>query len=127
MQYRLVQKANPANRKQKAKWYANPVNKGKITSFQVSKDIAKRTAIKRGDVHSIIQCYSENVIDYLMAGYSVTLGNSGIFRLSLSSEGVEEKNDFSPDKIKSVRIIFTPSTQSTKKINQFRHNNLHQK
>ncbi len=29
MEYRLVRKANPANRQQKAKWYANPVNKGK--------------------------------------------------------------------------------------------------
>lgn len=124
MEYRLVQKANPANRKQKAKWYANPVNKGKITSFQISKDIAKRTTLKRGDVHSIIQRYSENIIDYLMDGYSVTLGNSGIFRLSFSSEGVENEADFSPEKIKSVRIIFTPSIQSAKKINRFRNKTL---
>ncbi|MDR1098459.1 MAG: hypothetical protein LBL57_10040 [Tannerella sp.] len=48
-------------------------------------------------------------------GKSVKPGELGTFRVSFTSEGVEDPKDFTVDKISGVRILFTPSTELKKK------------
>jgi hypothetical protein len=40
----------------------------------------------------------------------------GTFRISLSSEGVEDRKDFNIDKITGVRVVFTPSVELKRKL-----------
>jgi predicted histone-like DNA-binding protein len=109
MKYRLVSKANPLDRS-KSKWYASPVNDGKISKADLAREIVGISALSRGDVSSVI----ENLIDilpkYLLMGKSVSLGELGTLRVSFSSEGVEEQKQFNVNKISGVKIIFTPGT-----------------
>jgi predicted histone-like DNA-binding protein len=107
MKYKMIERANPQDRT-KVKWYAAPVNEGKITQRDLAQDIVGLSSLSRGDILSVI----ENVIDtmpkYLMMGKSVNLGELGTLHISFSSDGVDKVEDFNTDMINGVRILFTP-------------------
>ncbi|MCL2131692.1 MAG: DNA-binding protein [Lentimicrobiaceae bacterium] len=113
MKYRVVQKVIPgtAGEDKKKMQYANPVNTGRLTIRELSKDIAARTSLSRGDIESVLISFVEGLPTYLKLGLSVQLGDFGTVRLSIKSEGVELDNKFEATKIKGVRIIFTPSSE----------------
>lgn len=111
MKYKLIQKANPLEPETKRKWYASPVKAGTINNYQLSKDIAGKSSLTRGDVMNVIENMVDEIPGYLIEGYSINLNNFGTLRLSLSSEGVNEPNSFSSENIKNMRVVFTPSPE----------------
>lgn len=114
MKYRLVQKANPLEPESKRKWYASPVKAGTINNYQLSKGIANKSSLTRGAVMNVIENMVDEIPRYLIEGYSVNLNNLGTLRLSLSSEGVSNPGEFSGDNIKNMRVVFTPSPEFKK-------------
>ena len=119
MKYKLTKRANPQNRAQE-KWYAAPVYDGKINKTDLTKEIVGMSSLSRGDVSNVI----ENVIDvtpkYLLMGKIIKLGELGSFRLSFSSEGVENENEFTVAKISGVRVVFTPSPELRKMLSDIK-------
>ena len=119
MKYKMIQRVNPQDRT-KVKWYASPVNEGKITKADLAKEVVNLSSLSRGDVSSVI----ENLIDilpkYLLMGKSVNLGELGTMRISFSSAGVENEKDFNASKISGVKIVFTPSVQLKKELGAIR-------
>ena len=109
MQYKLTKRSNPMNRDEE-KWYAAPVNDGKITKTEVVKEIVNTSSLSRGDVSNAIENLIDIVPKYLLMGKSVNLGELGTLRLSFSSKGVDKPEEFNVSLIKGVRIVFTPST-----------------
>ncbi|MDR2425353.1 MAG: HU family DNA-binding protein [Prevotellaceae bacterium] len=123
MKYKIVEKANPQNRDQK-KWYAIPVNTGKFGIKEFSKEISGRSSLTRGDVENVITNFTDELPTFLKLGMSVKLGNFGTLRLTLSSEGVENKDDFNASNIKGARVIFTPSTELKKELENISYEEL---
>ena len=115
MDYKLVERINPLNREKK-KWYATPVNNGKVTKTEVVKEIVNTSSLSRGDVSNTIENLIDIVPKYLLMGKSVKLGELGTLRLSFSSEGVEKQEAFNVKLIKGVRIVFTPSAEFKKSL-----------
>ncbi|ULB33050.1 MULTISPECIES: HU family DNA-binding protein [Proteiniphilum] len=111
MKYKLIQKANPLEPETKRKWYASPVKAGTINNYQLSKGIAGKSSLTRGAVMNVIENMVDEIPKYLMEGYSVNLNNFGTLRLSLSSEGVSDPDEFTADNIKNMRVVFTPSPE----------------
>lgn len=109
MQYKLIQKRNPANRKKLPKWYAAPVNNGKITPFQLNRRALVRSSLDKDTVKNTIDALTQEITELLLNGYSVSFNNMGTFRVSFSSEGVSKAEDFSTEMINNLKIIFTPS------------------
>lgn len=120
MKYKLIQKAKPGDSQAKKKWYATTVNQGKITIEQLSKDIAGRSSLTRGDIKNVIENLLDEIPKYLVNGSSVSLGNLGSLRLSISGEGVEDPSQYNTSKIKKTKIIFTPSSNLKKEINDIK-------
>ena len=114
MKYKLVQKANPLEPDTERKWYASPVKAGTINNYQLSKGIASKSFLARGAVINVIENMVDEIPRYLVEGYSVNLNNFGTLRLSLSSEGVEDPEKFTPENIKNMRVVFTPSPELKK-------------
>jgi predicted histone-like DNA-binding protein len=110
MKYRLTKKANPQNRTEE-KWYATPVNDGRLTKTDIAKEIVAISALSRGDVSNTIENLLEVVPKYLLMGKSVSLGELGTLRLSFSSEGVKDPGEFNVGMIKGTKVIFTPSVE----------------
>ncbi|MFU2093181.1 HU family DNA-binding protein [Ornithobacterium rhinotracheale] len=116
MKYKLVQKGKPGDSSAPKKWYANPVKSGVVNQKSLSKEIAGRSSLTSGDVSNVMQNLMELLPTKLMEGNSVQLGDFGTFRISFSSEGVENEKSFTVDKIKGLKIIFTPSTDFKKEL-----------
>ena len=110
MKYKLIKRVNPQDRNQ-SKWYATPVSDGLISKPELTKEIAALSSLSRGDVSNVIESAADITPKYLKLNRSVSLGDLGTLRLSFSSEGVENKEDFRTSMISGVKIIFTPSVQ----------------
>ncbi len=110
MKFHLIEKANPRDLQASKKWYANPINDGKITEDHLAKKIAGRSSLTTGDVSSVIKNLLDEMPEYLLMGRSVNLSSFGTFRLSFGSEGVENKDEFNTHMINHVKVIFTPNT-----------------
>jgi len=113
MKYKLTKRTNPLDRS-KAKWYASPINNGKITKTAISKDIVDMSSLTRGDVSNVIENLLDTMPKYLLMGKSISLGEFGTLRLSFSSKGVDTPDKFDTNLIKNVKIVFTPSAEFKK-------------
>lgn len=120
MKYKLVQKGNPAKPSAPKKWYANPVKSGTTTQKNLASQISGRSSLTSGDVNNVIQNLLELLPQELIKGNSVQLGDFGTFRISFSSDGVDSENDFTADKIKGIKVLFTPSTDFKKALSDMK-------
>jgi predicted histone-like DNA-binding protein len=111
----MIWRVDPQDRT-KAKWYAAPVNDGKITKTDLAKESVIMSALSRGDVSSVIENLLEILPKYLLMGKSVSLGELGTLRVSFGSEGVENEADFNTGKISGVKIVFTPGVELKKQL-----------
>ena len=116
MKYKVIKRAHPANPKAPKKQYASPVNAGNLSVKDLAKDIASRTSLTRGDIENVLYSFLEGLPTYLKIGMSIKLGEFGTLRLNIKSEGVDEDKKFDVSKIKGVKVIFTPSTEFKKSL-----------
>ena len=107
MFYRLVQKANPLDQEHKQR-YATSVNAGKIDTRMIAKTLAQKSSLTTGDVINVLENLMEEIPRWLSQGYSVSLGELGTSRLSLSSQWVKEQKEFNTRTIKK-KVVFLPS------------------
>jgi predicted histone-like DNA-binding protein len=116
MKYKLVERGNPARQGEPKKWYASPVNTGKLTVKSFAKEIAGRSSLTRGDIENVLNNFLDELPVFLKLGHSVKLGDFGTIRLGLSSEGVDNPDDFNTGKIKNVKVIFTAAPDLKKSL-----------
>jgi len=113
MKYKLIERANPQDRTL-VKWYASPVNEGKITQRDLAKDIVVNSSLSRGDIGNVIDNILDSMPKYLLMGKSVSLGEFGTLRLSFTSDGVSTADEFNTNLINGVKVVFTPSVEFKK-------------
>ena len=97
-----------------------PIKNGTITQKNLAQQISGRSSLTSGDVNNVIQNLLELLPQELIKGNSVQLGDFGTFRLSFSSDGVDTEKDFTKDKIKGVKILFTPSNDFKKTLSDMK-------
>lgn len=110
MKYRLIERGNPGDTTAPKKWYASPVKTGTVTQKTLAKEIASRSSLTSGDVANVIQNLLDLLPARLIEGNSIHLGDFGTFRVSFSSEGAETPQDFTTDKMRGLKILFTPGS-----------------
>jgi predicted histone-like DNA-binding protein len=120
MKYKLVRRKNPQDRESPGKWYAAPVNDGKVGQQEIFADIVNQSSLSRGDVANAINNLIDTIPKYLVMSKSVNLGELGTLRVSFTSRGVEKPEDFTVDKISGVRVLFVPSTELRRKLENLR-------
>ncbi len=117
MKYKLIQKMKPGDPEAPRKWYATSVNQGKITIEQLSRDIAGRSSLTRGDIMNVIENLLDEIPKHLVNGNTVDLGDFCSLRLSISGTGVLDPNDYNTTtNIKKTKVVFTPSAAMKKEI-----------
>ena len=108
MRYRFLKRKNPIDRNAPEKTFATPVYNGKIDIEQIASDLVLISSISIGDILSVIRNLLDALPKYLLNGYTVQLGELGTFRVSFSSEGVDNPDEFVVAKIRNRRIVFIP-------------------
>ncbi|MDD4515983.1 HU family DNA-binding protein [Massilibacteroides sp.] len=115
--------SKPGDKNSEKKWYAASKSNGIADLDELCMLIAARSTVSSADVKAVLDNLNF-VIDFqLKAGRIVQLGELGNFRMSVGSEGVTEKKDFSTSMLKTPKIVFTPGaslreTRITTKFNQ---------
>ncbi|MDR2498826.1 MAG: DUF4469 domain-containing protein [Tannerellaceae bacterium] len=121
MKFKLDKKINPSAPNEPAKWHAAPVYAEKVTTEEVANEISERSTISSADTEGILESFSKILPEHLAKGEPVYLRGVGTFRLGISSEGVENPNDFNVSLIRSKKIIYTPDVKIQNLLNQYIH------
>jgi predicted histone-like DNA-binding protein len=91
------------------KYYATA---GRVTPLKlatIAEAISKECTVTVHDVKAVLSALEEKMINAFQNGQSVRFGDLGSFRVTLHSEGQDEKSKVSADAIKSVHVCFRKS------------------
>ena len=107
--YSVCLQANPASESAPEKAYAKPQMSELMTFNKFVRHIANHNGVySRGTVKGVISDMCECLVEMLLEGKKVQLGDLGDFWITLSSEGAETLEAFTAQNIKAVNIRFTP-------------------
>lgn len=121
--YSVYMLPNPVKPEAGKKAYAKPQMKELMTFSKFVNHITTHSGVfTRGTVRGVIIDMCECLVEMLLEGKKVQMGELGNFWISLSSEGAESMDKFTADNIKAVNIIFTPGTDFENLINRAEFN-----
>lgn len=94
-------------------WYPMAVTVGKpVETKEVAERLSRISTVSKSDVLAVLGDLAGVLADYMAQGKSVRLDGLGTFRYTLSTEGVEQEQDFDAQKqIRAVRVQFTPQKE----------------
>ncbi|MCD8269359.1 MAG: HU family DNA-binding protein [Parabacteroides sp.] len=96
--------------KDKVKTYAMAKSSGYYDMAKLCELISNRSAISSADVKAVLDSLNWVMGLELRSGNIVQVGEFGNFRLSVRSNGTENKDDFNASCIKKARIVFSPGS-----------------
>lgn len=111
IKYNVIEKTNPRDPSAPKKFYASSFITGKADIDNLTKRIEKISTVSGADIRAVLYAIVDVVPDILREGNSVTMGNLGAFRVSLSSTPSDTAEDVTSSSIKSARIIFRPGRE----------------
>ena len=109
--YSVYMQPNPMDETVAPKAYAKAQMRELMTFAKFIEHIAKHNGVyTRGTVRGVVVDMCECLVEQLLEGKKIQLGELGSFWISLTSEGAESMEKFTAENIKSVNIVFTPGT-----------------
>lgn len=121
--YSVFMMKNPANPEAPEKAYAKNQVSEIWTLEKFAKHIADHNGVfSRGTVKGVLSDTCECLVEQLLNGKKVELGELGTFGISLSSEGAPSVKEFSAKNIKAVNILFAPGPDFENLINRAEFN-----
>ena len=121
--YSVYMQSNPFDETAAPKAYAKAQMRELMTFAKFINHISKHNGVySRGTVRGVVIDMCECLVEQLLEGKKIQLGELGSFWLSLTSEGAETMDDFTAANIKAVNIIFTPGADFENLIEQAEFN-----
>ena len=109
IEYSVFMMQNPANRDEARKAYGKNQVREVWDLNQFCKHIASHNSgYSRGLVKAVLSDMCECLIEQLLNGNKITLGELGSFSTAISCKPAESKEAFTEDNIKEVNINFKP-------------------
>lgn len=107
--YSVYLQPNPMDETAAPKAYAKAQMRENMTFAKFVNHIASHNgSFSRGTVKGVLSDAVSCLVEQLLEGKKVALGELGSFWLSLTSTGADSLESFSASNIKEVNIIFTP-------------------
>ena len=106
--YKVIARPNPQDRTAPKKFYATAVSSGDSTLKKFGKRLEKRSGVSSIDVNAVLQGLLELMVEDVVDGETIRLGEFGSFAVTVSSEGSEKEEDVSSANIRGVKIVFRP-------------------
>lgn len=121
--YSVYMLPNRMDEKAEPKAYAKAQMRELMTFSKFVEHIATHNGVfSRGTVRGVIIDMCECLVEMLLEGKKVQMGELGNFWISLSSDGADKLEDFSASNIKTVNIVFTPGTDFENLLNRAQFN-----
>lgn len=104
--YSVVKKKDPTNPTGEGQYYGQAQARGVAGIRELSARIQQMCTVTRADVMAVLIALEDVVSESLSNGEIVRLGELGSLQVSLSSEGVAEKEAYNDSYITKKRILF---------------------
>ena len=111
MNYTVKERYNPKAPEEPRKYYAFPKTSGSVDLRELAKRISRESTVSMMDTLAVLEGIFQVIPDYLMEGNIVDLGQLGSLRLSISSEGAENPDEFTVSMIRKTNILFRPGSE----------------
>jgi Bacterial nucleoid DNA-binding protein len=116
--FKKTERANPLDRTAPKKWYCVLRRIKKAKTSDVAKAASITTTADPKLVELSILRYFETIVNLLQDGRSVEIEGFGTFRLTVSSEGANTKEELNSGYIKRGNVRFIPSLELKERINR---------
>lgn len=97
--------------KTQGKLRARAVSSGTISTDKLAKWIQQRSGISAAEAKGFILMLTDCVLDFLVDGYHVEVGDLGYFSVSLTSRLVDKRNEIRAESIEFSRLNFKPTAR----------------
>ena len=111
--FKKIQKKNPQNPLAPYKWYISLKSIGQRKESEIAIMAADGTTLDPKEAQLAYSRFGKVTIQSLLDGHTVEIENLGSFRLTVNSEGTDNKEDLTANHIKNVNLRFVPY-ESTK-------------
>ena len=113
--YDLFRTPQPKGEK-KVRYHARSVVTGKMSTRDLIKTIAQRSAFKEGVVTGVLISLEETLRQALAEGKSVQIDGIGAFRISAKSPSVRDRHEIRAESIEFKGVVYKADTQLLKKL-----------
>lgn len=107
--FNKVKRGNPAKPQAPRKWYPVLKSTGLVREKQVAKLLADETTLNPKEAEFAIAQLQKVVVNLLLSGNTVQLGDLGSFRVTVHAEGAETKEAVTSKQIKKLTVRFSES------------------
>lgn len=109
LKFHSVARKNPVTKE--VKYYAQADESVPVTLAEITERVEKRSTVSSADAKAVLDALQFEIKEALLDGKSVRLGDLGSFHVTLASEGTDVPEELTADKIRIVRVRFTPSSR----------------
>ena len=107
IKYKAMLRKNPKNGR--TAWYAAIDNEKSVGIEEVAEAIQAECTVHRADILAVLASLEEQVVNQLLAGNTVRLGQLGSFHLTLKSRPSETEDKVTSENVKAVMVRFRKS------------------
>ena len=104
--FNKVERGNPADKTAPKKWYPVLKTISRVEEKEVAKQISDETTLNRKEAEMGIDQLEKVLINNLLSGNTVQIGDWGTFMLTCKSEGSTTKEGVTAANIKGLNIRF---------------------
>ena len=106
--YNKVEKVNPADKTAPKKWYPLLKTVSRVEEKEVARQISEETTLNRKEAEMALDQLEKVLINNLLSGNTVQIGDWGTFMLTCRGEGSATKEEVTAASIKGLNIRFLP-------------------
>ena len=106
LKFKVIPRLNPRIPEAPPKYYAIGISQGEVDVRELAEQITAQSTVSTIDTLAVLEALLKVIPRELSAGKIVRLGDLGSFRLTLSSEGSEQPEDFNASMIKGTKLHF---------------------
>jgi predicted histone-like DNA-binding protein len=114
----VTTRRDPRDRNSEPRYHATVRSKGRINTTRIADEISKISSVSSLHAAEVLKAFMSVVPDRLADGHIVKLDDFGTFRVSVSSIGVQDPRDVTPQNVTEVHIVFHPGERLVKRLNE---------
>ena len=109
--YNKTLRGNPADPDAPKKWFPVLRSIGKLKEKDVAKKVSDETTLNRKEAEMALCQLEKVLVEALLDGTTVQLGEMGTFKLTIKTKGSDTKDEATAMKIEKAMVRFVPSVQ----------------
>lgn len=106
LDYVVIPRKNPQSKK--VKYHPSLISVKPVQIREIVENISTRCTVNRADVRAVIIALEEVILEHILHGHSVRLGDLGSFRPTIKSSGSEKPEEVGVRNISALRVRFNP-------------------